>query len=68
MKFLLLVYFLWMNSVEASPKINRLYLSPPQVNEGVQLPPDQWFEQKLDHFDPTNKKTWLQVNNFRCLI
>ncbi|XP_073975954.1 putative serine protease K12H4.7 isoform X1 [Rhodnius prolixus] len=60
MKFLLLVYFLWMNSVEASLKINRLYLSAPQVNEGVQLPPDQWFEQKLDHFDPTNKKTWLQ--------
>lgn len=23
---------------------------------------DNWFEQNLDHFDPTNTKTWKQVN------
>jgi hypothetical protein len=22
---------------------------------------DLWFEQQLDHFDPTNSKTWKQV-------
>lgn len=25
------------------------------------FPPDQWFEQKLDHFDVINSKTWEQV-------
>lgn len=28
------------------------------------LPPDQWFQQNLDHFDPTNSKTWKQVWSF----
>ena len=27
-------------------------------------PPDQWFEQKLDHFNVVNTKTWKQVHNF----
>lgn len=26
---------------------------------------DQWFVQKLDHFDPTNNKTWKQVLKHR---
>lgn len=25
------------------------------------LPSDQWFEQKLDHFNVINTKTWKQV-------
>lgn len=25
------------------------------------LPPDQWFDQKLDHFTPTNNELWKQV-------
>lgn len=24
------------------------------------LPPEQWFNQQLDHFDPTNQQTWNQ--------
>lgn len=28
----------------------------------AQLPPDEWFEQELDHFDAINTKTWNQVN------
>lgn len=24
------------------------------------LPPEQWFTQQLDHFDPTNQQTWKQ--------
>uniref|UniRef100_A0A224XNZ5 Putative serine protease n=1 Tax=Panstrongylus lignarius TaxID=156445 RepID=A0A224XNZ5_9HEMI len=60
MKLLLLVCFLWMSGAEASLKINRLHLSDPHVLKRVHLPPDQWFEQKLDHFDPTNTRTWKQ--------
>lgn len=26
-----------------------------------QLPPDQWFHQKLDHFDDSNNELWKQV-------
>ena len=27
--------------------------------------PEQYFEQTLDHFDPSNKQTWKQVRTFR---
>lgn len=27
-------------------------------------PPDQWFQQKLDHLDVINDKTWQQVISF----
>lgn len=35
-------------------------LSPP-VEVGAKLPPDQWFAQKLDHFDNNSASKWLQV-------
>nr|ATU82939.1 secreted S37 peptidase protein [Pristhesancus plagipennis] len=41
-------------------RTNKLHLHEPPVLEDVLLPPDQWFEQRLDHFDPTNTKTWMQ--------
>lgn len=28
---------------------------------GAQSDDDLWFMQKLDHFEPTNDKTWKQV-------
>lgn len=28
--------------------------------EKIILPPDEWFEQMLDHFNPTNVRTWKQ--------
>lgn len=28
--------------------------------ENVDLPSDEWFEQMLDHFNPTNVDTWKQ--------
>lgn len=28
--------------------------------ENVDLPEDEWFEQLLDHFNPTNAATWKQ--------
>lgn len=35
----------------------------PEVNVTKnELPPDQWFEQKLDHFNESNKETWKQVS------
>ena len=30
--------------------------------ETEEFPPDQWFEQQLDHFDVVNNATWQQVN------
>lgn len=27
------------------------------------LPPDEWFTQKLDHFNPTDERVWQQVTN-----
>ncbi|XP_065205171.1 putative serine protease K12H4.7 [Planococcus citri] len=32
----------------------------PRTGYQIVLPEDQYFEQKLDHFDPTNEDTWLQ--------
>jgi hypothetical protein len=32
------------------------------VNQRTSLAPEQWFEQKLDHFNPTDNRTWKQVN------
>lgn len=38
-------------------------LANPHVNlRREQLPPDQWFDQKLDHFDDSNTELWKQVN------
>lgn len=36
-------------------------LTPPRRPEGTELPESQWFLQKLDHFDPTDGRTWKQV-------
>jgi hypothetical protein len=30
-------------------------------SSNTNLPPDQWFDQKLDHFDVVNLNTWKQV-------
>lgn len=33
----------------------------PKFEEAVDLPPDEWFEQRLDHYDPSEIRTWNQV-------
>lgn len=38
-------------------------IAPPINVSAEELPPDQWFDQKLDHFTQTNNKLWKQVNN-----
>lgn len=40
------------NLGDPSPVANKLDLG---------LPADEWFDQNLDHFDPTSSKTWKQV-------
>ncbi|XP_076060086.1 putative serine protease K12H4.7 [Oratosquilla oratoria] len=35
-------------------------LRPPPVPRDAVLPKAEWFDQKLDHFDPTNLQTWKQ--------
>lgn len=31
------------------------------AQQKISVPQEQWFNQSLDHFDHTNRKTWLQV-------
>lgn len=33
---------------------------PPPLPQGTKLPPEQWFTQTLDHFNPTDIRTWQQ--------
>jgi hypothetical protein len=35
-------------------------LGSPSIPPGVEVPPDQWFVQLLDHFKPTDDRTWKQ--------
>lgn len=35
----------------------------PRLPTNDPLPPDLWFTQILDHFDPTRNDTWFQVSN-----
>ena len=35
-------------------------LKAPPTPKGVELPSAQWFQQKLNHFDSTDTRTWIQ--------
>lgn len=37
-------------------------LGEPALSKDQVLPGDEWFQQNLDHFDPTNMQTWQQVS------
>uniref|UniRef100_A0A1B6IAX2 Serine protease K12H4.7 n=1 Tax=Homalodisca liturata TaxID=320908 RepID=A0A1B6IAX2_9HEMI len=39
---------------------SKLGMLRPPIPTGASNPPDEWFTQLLDHFDPTNNQTWLQ--------
>ena len=45
-------------------KWRRNLLMDISVPPGLELPEAQWFEQTLDHFHPTDDRTWKQ----RCCI
>ena len=34
---------------------------PPVAGQHQPYPPAQWFEQRLDHFNPQDSRTWQQV-------
>ena len=36
------------------------HLDPPKRFGGVKSSEDQWFEQRLDHFNPMNVNSWQQ--------
>ena len=36
------------------------HIEPPNRIWGTKSSQDQWFEQRLDHFNPMNVKTWQQ--------
>ena len=37
-------------------------LGVPKLSKDYVLPTEQWFKQFLDHFNPTDARTWEQVN------
>ncbi|KAK9499853.1 hypothetical protein O3M35_002811 [Rhynocoris fuscipes] len=61
MKLIVSAWFCLIIFIETEAfQVTRLHLHDPPISKDVPLPPDQWFKQKLDHFDPTNTKTWMQ--------
>ncbi|XP_046391144.1 putative serine protease K12H4.7 [Ischnura elegans] len=41
-------------------KHNNKLLRGPTLPSNVRYPPEEWFNQKLDHFNPTDERTWSQ--------
>lgn len=52
-------------TIVASYRVNnrlKVGLGIPKPSDlSYELPKDQYFRQKLDHFDPTDETTWEQV-------
>jgi hypothetical protein len=42
-------------------------LGSPKAPPNITVPPDEWFVQQLDHFNPTVLRTWKQVSS-RILV
>ena len=42
------------------------HFDPPKYSDDVKPAEDQWFEQRLDHFNALNTKTWQQRYYTRC--
>lgn len=66
MKVILLVFLIYFGSTCEAWKNFHLgrqrggnVKAPETTNH--KLPPDEWFTQKLDHFNPTDERTWQQV-------
>lgn len=57
--------------ISLSQKIRNYYLGVEDPGLGkshVDTPKEQFFSQKLNHFDPTDHTTWLQVRyNYKIL-
>ena len=49
--------------------LNRLHhLDPPNHSRSLTLAPDEWFEQRLDHFNALNTNVWQQRYFSRYII
>lgn len=44
----------------------KLFRSPPTTTDLRSTDNTLWFDQLLDHFEPTNDATWKQVRVGRC--
>lgn len=51
----------WRNFWKGRYSKGNTYLNDNSENP-VAAVSEQWFQQNLDHFDPTNTKTWQQVS------
>lgn len=70
MKVILFVFwccFLWSSPVYSLKKI-LVGAGEPNTpeNKNVIAVEDEWFIQKLDHFNPTDGRTWKQVLHYCC--
>lgn len=43
-------------------------IGAPNLSQEHELPKALWFQQNLDHFDPTNMQRWHQVIYFILII
>jgi len=61
--FCILWHFVWMSLPANGIKNILIGLGEPNSPESLRTLniEDEWFIQKLDHFNPTNNKTWKQV-------
>lgn len=69
MRFILCVLWccVWWNSPVTSFKKKLIGLGEPNSPEnGKEINiEDKWFVQKLNHFDPSDNRTWKQVFKFK---
>lgn len=64
----LLCLFWWSSPIHSMKKIFMgIDNQKPSLYKGHTEFKDRWFLQKLDHFNPTNNKTWKQVYKLKKL-
>lgn len=59
---LIVFSFFALSSMHLVNNVNKYGIKDPGGVEflNIRLPAEEWFSQKLDHFDPTNERTWSQ--------
>ena len=63
-KILFIIFIVTAQSEGAKRKFRRGFnlhhLEPPEKPQGSGITKDEWFEQRLDHFNAQNTRTWKQ--------
>ena len=63
-KVLFVIFIITAQSEGAKRKFRRGFnlhhLEPPEKPQGSGITKDEWFEQRLDHFNAQNTRTWKQ--------